>query len=85
MRLKDISNKMPDMDASGRYAERKVAVDGWEVNLASYRLGDVYHCQADNVSPGAWLARTTAPTRAEAEQNALTRASQLLARTRRCA
>ena len=67
------------------YSERKVAVDGWEVNLASYRLGDVFHCQADNVSPGAWLARTTASTRAEAEQKALTRASQLLARTRRCA
>ncbi|MGA1994009.1 MAG: hypothetical protein ABSH46_23455 [Bryobacteraceae bacterium] len=67
------------------YAERRVAVEGWEVNLASYRLGDVFHCQADNVSPGARLARTTAPTRTEAEQKALTRAGQLLSRTRRYA
>ncbi len=65
------------------YAERRVEVEGWDVNLTSYRLGDVYHCQADNVSPGAWLARTTATSRNEAEQKALTRASQLLARTRR--
>ena len=67
------------------YTERRVQVDGWEVNLTSYLLGDVFHCQADNVSPGAWLARTTAPSRAEAEEKALARASKLLARTRRVA
>ena len=65
------------------YAEHKVAVAGWEVNLTSYRLGDVFHCQADNVSPGAWLARTTGSSRAEAEEKALARAGQLLGRTRR--
>jgi hypothetical protein len=65
------------------YTERRVDVEGWEVNLTSYRLGGVFHCQADNVSPGAWLARTTASTRAEAEQKALMRAGHLLARTRR--
>jgi hypothetical protein len=65
------------------FQERKVEVDGWEVNLTSYRLGEAFHCKADNVSPGAWLARTTAPTREEAEQKALDRARQLLARTRR--
>ncbi len=67
------------------YSERRVAVEGWEVNLASYRLGDVYHCQADNVSPGARLTRSTGASRAEAEEKALARASQLLARTRRVA
>jgi hypothetical protein len=65
------------------YAERRVDVDGWEVNLASYSLEGVFHCTADNVSPGAWLARATGSSRAEAEQKALARASQLLARTRR--
>lgn len=65
------------------YNERQVEVDGWQVNLTSYKLGDVYHCKADNVSPGAWLARTSGGSREEAEQKALERARQLLSRTRR--
>ena len=64
------------------YQERRVEVAGWPVNLATYRLGDVYHSKADNVSPGAALARTTGATREEAEKKALERAEQLLARTR---
>jgi hypothetical protein len=65
------------------YSERQVEVDPWQVRLTSYKLGDVYHCKADNVSPGAALARTTGATREEAEQKALDRARQLLSRTRR--
>ncbi len=64
------------------FQERKVEVGGWQVNLTSYRLGDVFHCKADNVSPGAALARTTGATREEAEKKALERAAQLLGRTR---
>jgi hypothetical protein len=64
------------------FQERKVDVRGWPVNLTSYRLGDVFHCKADNVSPGAALARSTGTTRDEAEKKALERAEQLLARTR---
>ena len=64
------------------FQERKVDIRGWPVNLTSYRLGDVFHCKADNVSPGAALARTTGATREEAEKKALERAEQLLARTR---
>ncbi|MEX2261510.1 MAG: hypothetical protein WD696_06145 [Bryobacteraceae bacterium] len=65
------------------YSERNVEVAGWDVNLTSYRLGEVFHCKADNVSPGAWLARTTGATREEAENKALERAGKLLARTKR--
>jgi len=65
------------------YSEHQVEVDGWQVNLTSYQLGGAFHCKADNVSPGAWLARTTGTTRKEAEQKALERARQLLSRTRR--
>jgi hypothetical protein len=64
------------------YQERKTEIAGWPVNLASYRVGDVFHCKADNVSPGAALARTTGATREEAEKKALDRAAQLLSRTR---
>ncbi len=65
------------------YRERRVKAGDWEVNLTSYKLGPEYHCTADNVSPGAWLARASAATREEAEQKALSRAEQLLSRTRR--
>jgi len=65
------------------YQERQVEVDSWQVTLTSYKLGDVYHCTADNVSPGAWLARTSGATRDEAEQKALERATTLLSHTRR--
>jgi hypothetical protein len=64
------------------YSERKTEVAGWPVNLTSYRLGNVFHSKADNVSPGAALARTTGATREEAENKALERAAQLLGRTR---
>ena len=65
------------------YAERRLELAGWPVNVASYRLGMQWHAKADNVSPGAALARAHGTTRAEAEQRALDRAEELLARTRR--
>jgi hypothetical protein len=65
------------------FQERKVEVGGWQVNLSSYKLEGTWHCKADNVSPGAALARTTGATREEAEQKALQRAEELLARTKR--
>ncbi|MBZ5621672.1 MAG: hypothetical protein LAQ69_23520 [Acidobacteriia bacterium] len=65
------------------YQERKVEVAGWPVNLTSYRLGAEWHSKADNVSPGAALSRTTGATREEAEEKALKRAEELLARTKR--
>jgi hypothetical protein len=65
------------------YNERKLELAGWEVHLTTYKLGDVYHCKADNVSPGAALARTSGSTRDEAEARAIERAEELLKRTRR--
>jgi hypothetical protein len=65
------------------YLERQLEVEGWPVRLTSYRLGKAFHCTADNVCPGAWLARTTGVTREEAEEKALTVAGARLARTRR--
>ena len=49
------------------FSERKVDVDGWQVNLTTYQLGDKWHTKADNVSPGAALARIVADTREDAE------------------
>jgi hypothetical protein len=66
-----------------RYQERRVEIDGWQLNVTSYETDGTFHCSVDNVSPGAWLARTTGATREEAEQRAIARARELLARTRR--
>jgi hypothetical protein len=65
------------------YSERMEEVNGWPIRLTSYRLGGVYHCHADNVSPGAHLARGEGATKEEAERLALDHAAELLARTRR--
>jgi hypothetical protein len=65
------------------YQERQLTVEGWDVNLSSYRLGAEWHAKADDVSPGATLSRTTGATREEAEAQALKRAGELLARTHR--
>jgi hypothetical protein len=65
------------------FQERKVDLAGWPVNVSSYRLDGVWHAKADNVSPGAGLARGSGPTRVEAEALVLKRAEELLGRTHR--
>ena len=65
------------------HSTRTLELGGWKVKLTSYKLGDVYHCTADNVDPGAWIARTQGATREEAENKAIERARELLGRTRR--
>jgi hypothetical protein len=65
------------------HAERNMEIEGWPVHLTSYRIGETFHCKADNVSPGAALARTTGTTRQEAEDKAIARAKELLSRTKR--
>jgi len=65
------------------YEEKRLEVAGWPLRLTSYRLGEVFHCQADNVSPGATLVRETGSSREEAELKALGVARRRLGRTRR--
>jgi hypothetical protein len=65
------------------FSERVVDIDGWQVNLTTYQLGEKWHVKAENVSPGAALARIVADTREDAESRALARAKELLSRTKR--
>ena len=65
------------------YAERKIEIDGWPVRLTSYQIGSKYVCQADNVSPGACLARFSASTAEEAESQAISKARHLLGKTKK--
>jgi hypothetical protein len=65
------------------HAERRIEIAGWAVNLRTYQIGDTYHCKADNVSPGANIARSTGATREEAEQKAIAKATERLAATKK--
>ncbi len=56
---------------------------GWPVRITSYRIGETWHAKADNVSPGANIARAKAEGREQAEAKVIERASARLGATRR--
>jgi hypothetical protein len=65
------------------YQERRQELDGWPINIVSYRVGDRFYCTIDNVDPGARFARAEGATRADAEAAALEKAARYLKQTRR--
>jgi hypothetical protein len=71
------------MSNPNEFQERQIELAGWPVRLTSYRVGEKYVCQADNVSPAACLARFAAATLHEAEAQAVSKAQHLLGKTRR--
>ncbi len=68
-----------------QYRERRIEVEGWPVNLTTYRIGDTCYAKTDNVSPGALLSRAAAATLEQAERTAVAQAAETRARTRRLA
>ncbi|MCY4587597.1 MAG: hypothetical protein OXB98_16295 [Bryobacterales bacterium] len=64
------------------HSERTLELAGWPVRVTSYKLGGAYRAQADNVSPGANIARAKGATKEEAEQRVLAKAEERLAATR---
>ena len=64
------------------YQRREEKLAGWPVGIVSYKLGDKWFCEIDNVSPGARIARAEGPTREAAERDAIAAATRRLARTR---
>ena len=63
------------------FQERKIALNGWEVSVSSYRLGTGWHAKAEN-SVSATMCRTTGLSRDEAEDKALSRAEEMLYRSK---
>ncbi len=63
------------------YRERRLEVAGWPLRLTSYKIGEKFYCHADNVSPGANIARASASSQEEAERLALEKAQERLQRT----
>ena len=65
------------------YQRRRLELGGWPIEIETHKLGDVYYCTINNVDPGARFARAEAPTREEAERQALAKAERHLAQTRK--
>ena len=65
------------------FSQRKAQAAGWPVNITTYQLGHQYYCTVDNVSPGAWIAKSEGSSREDAEKRAIERATELLAKTRK--
>jgi hypothetical protein len=64
------------------YQRRREELAGWPVGIVSYKLGERFICEIDNVSPGARVARAEGATREEAERAAIATAERRLGRTR---
>ena len=64
------------------YRRRRERLEGWDIGIASYKLGGRYCCEVETVSSGARLARGEGPTRDEAETEALNKAREMLVGTR---
>lgn len=64
------------------YEARVERVGEWSIRLTSYKLGNVYFCVADNVDPGAVIARGTGDTREQAESATRETARHLVQKTR---
>ena len=58
--------------------QRTEKIGKWTVQLTSYKAGDVYRCEIDNIDPGAKIARGSGPNRNIAEQAALEKATATL-------
>jgi hypothetical protein len=65
------------------FTERRQVIDGWNVNLVTYRIADRWYCTIDNVDPGARFARAEGTSREEAERMAIEKAQKYLKQTRK--
>jgi hypothetical protein len=66
---------------SEEFRETRQELDGWPINIVSYRVAEKWYCTIDNVSPGARFARAEGHTREEAENAALEKAKRYLKQT----
>jgi len=65
------------------YAKRRQPLGGWDVEIETYQVGDIFYCTINNVDPGARFARAEGSTREEAESKALEKAEKYIKQTRR--
>ncbi len=62
------------------FTERKDTINGWPINIVTYRIGVRWYSAIDNVDPGARFARAEGSTKDEAERISLEKAKKHLRR-----
>ena len=62
------------------YSSERREIAGIGVTVTRYRIGETYHCHVENLDPGATISRSSAATAEQAEENAVSKAEQRLAR-----
>lgn len=62
--------------------ERRESCAGFQIRVVSYELFDRWYASADDVDPGAVIARSTGSTREQAEDEVLSKARARIAQTR---
>jgi hypothetical protein len=65
------------------FKKHPLELDGWMVNVTSYRIGGLYVAEVEAISSGATIARATNEARAIAEKQVIETAVKRLGRTRR--
>lgn len=60
---------------------KTLTLEGVQVQLTSYRIGERYSCTIDNIDPGAIIGRGSGPDRRTAEEAATNQASMKLCLT----
>ncbi len=58
--------------------QRVITLEGIEVSIHSYRIGERYSCTVDNIDPGSIIGRGSGPDRQTAEEAAIEQASMKL-------
>jgi hypothetical protein len=69
------------VDAAQGLQERRKTVEGHEVRVVSYKIGDRFGSRVDNIDPGDVIGRGRGATREEAEDAAVEAASLRLGLT----
>lgn len=65
------------------FGKRPLELEGWTVHLVSYRIGDRYVAEVEDISSGVTIARNIDEVCRVAEEHAIETAVKRLSRTRR--
>jgi hypothetical protein len=65
------------------FQKQPLELEGWPVNVTSYRIGGLYLAEVEAISSGVTVARATNEAREIAEEQAIETAVKRLGRTRR--
>ncbi len=60
------------------FKTEKQILNGIDLELSTYKIGDEYYCHVSNLNPGATIARAEGKTRDEAVNIALDKVKQRL-------